>query len=179
VQTIAPGARLIQVDAGPPARIEKEEMIPLTETFAAGVEAFRAREGVAYDLIHSHYWLSVEAGDRLAAAWDVPHLGDVPHAGRREVARASVRAEPAERLEAERRLVHRSIASSPPRSTSVSCCARCTACRRHRVCVVARSAWTSTSFQPAADRSHAARLDARRASRPDERVVLASAASSR
>jgi D-inositol-3-phosphate glycosyltransferase len=106
VQEFAPGARLIQVDAGPAAHIEKEEMPALTEAFAAGVEAFRAREGGAYDVIHSHYWLSVEAGDRLASTWDVPHtamfhtLGDV-----KLRARASEH-EPAVRLEAERRLVH-------------------------------------------------------------------------
>ncbi|MEX2032407.1 MAG: glycosyltransferase, partial [Dehalococcoidia bacterium] len=106
VQEFAPGARLIQVEAGPSAHIEKEEMPALTEAFAAGVEAFRAREGGTYDVIHSHYWLSVDAGDRLASAWDVPHaamfhtLGDV-----KLRARASEH-EPAVRLEAERRLVH-------------------------------------------------------------------------
>jgi D-inositol-3-phosphate glycosyltransferase len=106
VQVFAPGARLIQVEAGPTSHIEKEEMPGLTGAFADGVEAFRVREGTAYDVIHSHYWLSVDAGDRLASMWDVPHaalfhtLGDV-----KLRARASEHETPA-RLEAERRLVH-------------------------------------------------------------------------
>ncbi|MGE0136157.1 MAG: glycosyltransferase, partial [Dehalococcoidia bacterium] len=57
-------------------------------------------------LIHSHYWLAVEAGDALARRWHAPHvamfhtLGDV-----KLRARASEHESPA-RLEAERRLVH-------------------------------------------------------------------------
>ncbi len=100
------GARLIQVSAGPTASVEKEDLLAHVPEFVRGVEAFRAREGVHYDLIHSHYWLAVEAGDALARRWDVPHvamfhtLGDV-----KLRARASEHELPA-RLEAERRLVH-------------------------------------------------------------------------
>src|SRR5690606_19276953 len=107
VEEIAPGARLVQVEAGPAARVEQEDMGSLTGAFAEGGEAFRAAEGIAYGLVHSHYWLSVDAGDRLASLWQVPHcamfhtLGDV-----KLRARAS-EAEPEDRLEAERRLVHR------------------------------------------------------------------------
>lgn len=107
VAEIAPGARLVQIEAGPAAHVEKEDLPALVHAFAAGVEAFAAAEGVTYDLIHSHYWLSAEAGDALAGRWDVPHaamfhtLGDV-----KLRARASER-EPEVRLEAERRLVHR------------------------------------------------------------------------
>ncbi|MCA9851687.1 MAG: glycosyltransferase, partial [Dehalococcoidia bacterium] len=82
-------------------------MPELTAAFADGVEAFRAAEDITYDVIHSHYWLSADAGDLLAERWDVPHaamfhtLGDV-----KLRARASER-EPEVRLNAERRLVHR------------------------------------------------------------------------
>lgn len=106
VEQFAPGARVIQVVAGPASRVEKEEMAALTEAFAKGVEAFRAAEGVTYDLIHSHYWLSAAAGERLAAQWGIPHaamfhtLGDV-----KLRARASEHERP-DRLETERRLVH-------------------------------------------------------------------------
>lgn len=110
VQQMSDGAeraRLIQVDAGPVALIEKEAMATLTAAFAAGVDAFRAREGVAYDLIHSHYWLSVDAGDRLAAQWRVPHAAMFHTLGEVKLrARASEHETP-ERIAAERRLVHR------------------------------------------------------------------------
>lgn len=107
VADLGRGARLVQIDAGPAVRIEKEEMTSLTGGFAEGVAAFAVREGRSYDLVHSHYWLSVDAGDLLAARWNVPHaamfhtLGDV-----KLRARASERESPA-RLDAERRLVHR------------------------------------------------------------------------
>ncbi|MGE3962444.1 MAG: glycosyltransferase [Dehalococcoidia bacterium] len=107
VTAIAPGARLVQVEAGPVAPLEKEAMPALTRAFADGVEAFRAGEGATYDAIHSHYWLSADAGDLLAERWDVPHaamfhtLGDV-----KLRARASER-EPQVRLDAERHIVHR------------------------------------------------------------------------
>jgi len=106
VTSIAPGARLIQVDAGPAALIEKEELPAFVAPFAEGVEAFRTAEGGEYDLIHSHYWLSADAGGDLAERWDVPHaamfhtLGDV-----KLRARASER-ESEVRLDTERRLVH-------------------------------------------------------------------------
>ncbi|MEZ4553381.1 MAG: glycosyltransferase [Dehalococcoidia bacterium] len=100
------GARLIQVTAGPAAHVEKEDLVGCVEEFARGVDAFRFREALDYDLIHSHYWLAVEAGDALARRWHAPHvamfhtLGDV-----KLRARASEHESPA-RLEAERRLVH-------------------------------------------------------------------------
>jgi len=106
VTSIAAGVRLVQVDAGPAALVEKEDLPAFVQPFAAAVEAFRAAEGVTYDLIHSHYWLSAAAGDTLAGWWDVPHaamfhtLGDV-----KLRARASER-ESELRLETERHLVH-------------------------------------------------------------------------
>ena len=107
VVEFAPGARLVQIAAGPAERLEKEDLLPYVDLFVDRVETFRANEGVTYDAIYSHYWLSVAAGDRLASMWQVPHaamfhtLGDV-----KLRARASESERP-ERLEAERRLVHR------------------------------------------------------------------------
>jgi D-inositol-3-phosphate glycosyltransferase len=107
VQPIAPGARLIQVAAGPAERIEKEDLLPYATAFADGVEAFRAREGLSYDLIHSHYWLAIEAGDRLAPQWDVPHVAMFHTIGDVKLRARASESERPERLEAERRLVHR------------------------------------------------------------------------
>ncbi|RLT27343.1 MAG: glycosyltransferase family 1 protein [Chloroflexi bacterium] len=106
IQELGNGARLVNVTAGAVERLEKEELPPLVGAFADGVEAFRAHEAVQYDLVHSHYWLSVAAGDLLVQRWDVPHiamfhtLGDV-----KLRARASEHESP-ERLETERRVVH-------------------------------------------------------------------------
>ncbi len=106
VQPLGNGARLVHVTAGPAAHLEKEALVEHTAAFAAGVEAFRASEGQIYDIIHSHYWIAVEAGLRLASLWDVPHLAMFHTLGEVKLrARASEHELPA-RLEAERRQVH-------------------------------------------------------------------------
>ncbi len=106
IEQIAPGVRLIHVAAGPEQRVEKEELFPFAAPFAEGVEAFADAEGLRYDLVHSHYWLAVEAGDALATAWDVPHVAMFHTLAEvKLLARASER-ESEERRESERRLVH-------------------------------------------------------------------------
>jgi len=100
-----PGARLVQVTAGPRARIEKEEMLPYAGAFAEGVEAFRAREGVTYDVIYSHYWLSAEAGAILAVRWDVPHAAMFHTLAEVKLRARASESEPRERIDAEQRLV--------------------------------------------------------------------------
>ena len=106
VLTIAPGVRLVHIDAGPPERLEKEELQPLAAAFARGVAAFARVEGLAYDLVHSHYWLAAEAGAPLAREWGVPHVAMFHTLAEvKLLARASER-EPQARRDAERRLVH-------------------------------------------------------------------------
>jgi D-inositol-3-phosphate glycosyltransferase len=106
VVELAPGARLVHVDAGQAAPLDNEAMIPLVEEFARGVVAFAAREERAYSLVHSHYWLSVAAGEVVARRWDAPHLATFHTLAEVKLrARASER-EPQARIEAERRLVH-------------------------------------------------------------------------
>ena len=109
-EVLSPGVRLIHVPAGPPKRIEKEEMIALTGAFAAGVRAFAARDagasGARYDVVHSHYWLSAVAGREVARAWATPHVAMFHTLAEvKLLARASER-EPEARRAAERALVH-------------------------------------------------------------------------
>lgn len=64
------GARVIHVPAGPEAPIPVADVGNYLDEFAAGVVAFANREGIHYDLIHSHYWLSGLVAEQLRAAWD-------------------------------------------------------------------------------------------------------------
>ncbi|MBT5773376.1 MAG: glycosyltransferase, partial [Dehalococcoidia bacterium] len=105
VVEFAPGARLIQIEAGAVAPLHKHELIALTSEFADGVAAFAASEGVRYDVLHSHYWLSGVAGEELASDWDVPHLGMFHTLGEIKLRARASEHEPAERLAGERRLV--------------------------------------------------------------------------
>ena len=73
-QPFGPNARLINISAGPPEAIEKEDIGRHLAEFEANVAAFAEHEGVTYDLVHSHYWMSGWAGVRLAERWGVPHV---------------------------------------------------------------------------------------------------------
>jgi len=101
-QPIGPNVRVVNVTAGPEAAIEKEEITAHLDEFEANMRAFIARQGVSYDVLHSHYWMSGVVGARLARDWRLPHaamfhtLGEVKNR-----ARASEH-EPATRIEAER-----------------------------------------------------------------------------
>jgi D-inositol-3-phosphate glycosyltransferase len=44
------------------------------DEFEEGVVSFAEREGITYDIVHSHYWLSGLVGERLKAQWQVPHV---------------------------------------------------------------------------------------------------------
>jgi D-inositol-3-phosphate glycosyltransferase len=103
---LGPGARVVHVPAGPARPIARAAVAEHLEAFADRVEAFRAREGARYDLVHSHYWLSGLAGLGLARRWDVPlvHMFHTLGAIKNAVARGSGDTEPAERLAAEVRI---------------------------------------------------------------------------
>ena len=98
----SPHARLIHIDAGPHEYVEKALLPEYLDAFEQGVAAFAEREGLTYDLVHSHYWLSGVVGERLKARWGVPHivmfhtLGEVKNRSRIS------ELEPAPRIDAER-----------------------------------------------------------------------------
>jgi D-inositol-3-phosphate glycosyltransferase len=70
---LTPKARVIHLPAGPPS-IGKEGVYELLDEFTRQVTGFADDEGLCYDLIASHYWLSGLVGIELAAAWNVPHV---------------------------------------------------------------------------------------------------------
>ncbi|MBI2767742.1 MAG: glycosyltransferase [Chloroflexi bacterium] len=110
VEPIAPNLRLVRVDAGPPAPIEKEEIAGYLGDFARGMERFAARQPEPYRIVHSHYWQSGRAGAVLARRQRAPHvvmfhtLGEVKNR-----ARVSER-EPRQRIRIERGIVRRADA---------------------------------------------------------------------
>ena len=69
-----PLGRVVQIAAGPERYEEKGALPAYVEEFADGVATFVATEGTKYDIIHSHYWLSGVAAERLKAQWGVPHI---------------------------------------------------------------------------------------------------------
>ncbi|MEE9201845.1 MAG: glycosyltransferase [Dehalococcoidia bacterium] len=66
------GARLLHL---PAANGEtKLGMYSYLPDLACDVHRFAEQQGVAYNLVHSHYWLSGFAGTILSRWWGVPHL---------------------------------------------------------------------------------------------------------
>ena len=72
VVPLGKGARVIHLDAGPCGPVPREEVFHYLPAFVEGVEAFSRSEGISYDLIHSHYWLSGWVSLRLRQRWGVP-----------------------------------------------------------------------------------------------------------
>lgn len=70
----AENVRVIHVDAGgweplPPPALSRH-----VSEFVRGMEHLRSSEDRAYDLVHSHYWLSGLVGHRIARWWRIPHV---------------------------------------------------------------------------------------------------------
>lgn len=68
---LGPGGRVIHVAAGPEKPIPVADVGNYLDEFADGVLAFAEAEGIHYDLIHSHYWLSGLVAEQLKQSW--PH----------------------------------------------------------------------------------------------------------
>ena len=101
------GARVVHLPAGPEAPMPREEVHRHLDQFAAGVETFRWDEGLDYDLIHAHYWLSGAAGLALRDAWGTPLVQMFHTLGRlkNSVAQAASEVEPELRISEESRIV--------------------------------------------------------------------------
>jgi len=73
VQEMAPGVLVRHIVAGPFEGLDKDELPGQLCSFAAGVMRAEARqESGYYDLLHSHYWLSGQAGYLAKDRWGVP-----------------------------------------------------------------------------------------------------------
>ena len=102
VQPFGPNAWVINIDAGPPALIEKQSIADHLDEFEQGIRAFIAREEQAYDVVHSHYWMSGVVGRRLAADWGVPHVVMFHTLAEVKMRARITEHEPPARIEAER-----------------------------------------------------------------------------
>lgn len=107
VVEMGPNVRVVHLPAGPEAPLPRDRVYRHLDEFVERLEAWRGGEGLTYDLIHGHYWLSGVAGLVLRERWGVPHLQMFHTLGRlkNRVARSPVELEPDLRIEEERRLI--------------------------------------------------------------------------
>ncbi|RIK45281.1 MAG: glycosyltransferase family 1 protein [Chloroflexi bacterium] len=106
IQHISPRARVVTIDAGPPAEVFKDDIFCYLPEFSSEVALFSLRDGVRYDIIHSHYWLSGWAAHLLRRYWNVPVVHTFHTlAHLKNAVAGSSRPESVMRLQVERRLV--------------------------------------------------------------------------
>jgi len=108
-------ARIIHLKAGEDEEIHKLAIYPHLADFASDLENFRKHNGLQYDLIHSHYWLSGWAGKWIQRWWNIPHITMFHTVGAVKNSIAIGEPEPELRLDTEKELVkdcHRIIAST-------------------------------------------------------------------
>lgn len=107
IVALAPRVRVIHIEAGPAAPVEKQHLTAHLPAFARQVETFVRRAQQRYALLHSHYWLSGAVALRLAECWRVPHLTMFHTLAYLKHLANPAQAEPEPRLAMERRLIQR------------------------------------------------------------------------
>ena len=73
IENIGPNVRVIHIAAGD-TEAHVGELYAHLPAFLKQLNAFREEEGLKYDVVHSHYWLSSWVGRELSQAMGVPHL---------------------------------------------------------------------------------------------------------
>ncbi len=105
VQPFGPNVRVIDIDAGPAARIDKDELPHHISTFTRAVAAFADEERNSYAMVASHYWMSGVAGIELAERWHVPHVAMFHTLGEVKNRARDTEHESAERIAAEQSII--------------------------------------------------------------------------
>jgi D-inositol-3-phosphate glycosyltransferase len=119
-------ARVIHIPAGPQAPIPVSEVGDYLDEFADGVAAFAAAEGLHYDLIHSHYWLSGLVAEKLKARWgDTPiiHMFHTLGHMKNRIALDATERAPQDRLDGESRVMDIAdciVAATPAESAQLN-----------------------------------------------------------
>lgn len=70
---VEPGFRVVHIDAGPRAELDKEDLLSLVPSFTAGVIDHIRATGEA-DAVHAHYWLSGIVGHTVKHELGMPLL---------------------------------------------------------------------------------------------------------
>jgi len=118
VGDLGPNARVIHLKAGPEAPYDKNLVYAHTAEFTGNLKKFARKENIAYDLVHSHYWLSGLVARQLQLDWKTPVIQMFHTLGelKNQVARSKEQRETQLRVETEREIMSfadRLIAANP------------------------------------------------------------------
>lgn len=115
VVDVDPGVRVVHLEAGPDAPVEKEELPRYLGAFLTAMIRFESEEAERlgatspiYDVVHSHYWLSGAIGRLAKERWRVPlaHSFHTLGAVKNLTLADGDSPEPADRINGEQRIVH-------------------------------------------------------------------------
>lgn len=122
IQPLGDNARVIHIPSGPMGYWPKMDVYEHLDEFTAKVEQYVSDEGLTYDLIHSHYWLSAEVARTLAPRWAVPRIQMFHTLGlvKREVMDEDIDGESDVRVTIEKRAVRESAAVTAASEIEVS-----------------------------------------------------------
>ena len=115
IETIGPNVRVVHIKAGDPEARVGELYAHLPE-FLENLNTFREEEGLEYDVVHSHYWLSSWLGRKLSQEIGAPHVVTFHTLGLIKMQSRAGEVEPAERPVVEAEVMasaNRIIAFSP------------------------------------------------------------------
>ncbi|MFY9588881.1 MAG: glycosyltransferase, partial [Actinomycetota bacterium] len=114
VVDVDPGVRVVHLEAGPDAPVEKEELPRYLTAFLQSMMRFEADEAARlnvsspiYDVVHSHYWLSGWIGRLARERWHIPLVHSFHTLGRvkNRTLAPGENPEPAGRISGEQRVV--------------------------------------------------------------------------
>ena len=71
---LSENVRLVPLAVGAAGHAPKTALYPYLSSFFDALDRFRSQNAAAYDLIHSHYWLSGQVGAWARKAWGAPHI---------------------------------------------------------------------------------------------------------
>jgi D-inositol-3-phosphate glycosyltransferase len=110
-------ARVIRVPVGPAEAVQKEKIVGMLKDIASWIPTYQIKNGLHYNLVHSHYYFSGAVGIHLKETWGIPLVHTFHSLGAiKEEALGSQDKSPDTRIQIEKRICQaadRIIATAP------------------------------------------------------------------
>jgi glycosyltransferase involved in cell wall biosynthesis len=101
-----PDIRVIHITAGPVKYIAKDNLLPFMTEFRENLIGFSRTEGIRYDLVHAHFWMSALVAMELKLLFSTPFTVTFHGLGRiRQIHQPPDEGFPVERLSIEEQVV--------------------------------------------------------------------------
>jgi D-inositol-3-phosphate glycosyltransferase len=118
IADLGPNARVVHLKAGLEGPYDKNLVYNHIDEFAQNLLQYAQRDGLVYDIVHSHYWLSGLVAQVLRREWNVPVIQMFHTLGKvkNRIARRANQLESPRRLESEGMVMNfadRLIAANP------------------------------------------------------------------